>query len=159
MANKFKIINVDHRDARVAAKLHAVQILAYRQEAELLGVKDFPPLTVSVSDIQELPEKFLAIFAGDEIIGAVSIGPDEEAGTHTIGSLVVCPARQRQGVAMCLMAAVTAEYGKVPMTVQTGAKNLPALALYAKFGFVEFKRWCVGNEKLELVRLRRPPDR
>jgi len=58
MANKFKIINVDHRDARVAAKLHAVQILAYRQEAELLGVKDFPPLTVSVSDIQELPENF-----------------------------------------------------------------------------------------------------
>lgn len=146
---------VDHREAVVAGRLHAVQMLAYRQEAELLGVKDFPPLTVSVSDIQELPEKFLAAFAGDEIIGAISIEPDEEAGAHSISSLVVHPCWQRQGVAGRLMAAVTAEYGSAPMTVQTAEKNLPALALYAKYGFVEFKRWCVGDEKLELVRLRR----
>ena len=45
------------------------------------------------------------------------------------------------------------------MTAQTAAKNLPALALYAKFRFVAFKRWSVGEEKLELVRLRRQPER
>lgn len=139
--------------------MHAVQMLAYRQEAELLGVKDFPPLAVSVSDIQELPEKFLAAYAGDEIIGAISIEPDEEVGAHSISSLVVHPDWQRQSVAGRLIAAVIAEYGKAPMTVQTAAKNLPALALYAKSGFVEFKRWCVGDEKLELVRLRRLPER
>ena len=150
--------HVDHRDLKMAEKIHAVQMAAYRQEAELLGVKDFPPLAVSLRDIQALPETFLAAFAGAEIIGAISTAPDEDGGGQSIESLVVKPCRQRQGVARMLMQAVVAEYGAAPMAVQTAAKNLPVLALYAKFGFVEFKRWCVGAEKLELVRLRRPQN-
>ncbi|HAE38753.1 MAG TPA: hypothetical protein DCG57_08955, partial [Candidatus Riflebacteria bacterium] len=98
---------------------------AYQQEAELLGVKDFPPLAVSVRDIQELPETFLAAFAGDDIIGAISTAPDEDGGGQSIESLVVMPCRQRQGVARMLMQAVVAEYGAAPMAVQTAAKNLP----------------------------------
>jgi len=149
--------HVDHRDLKVAERIHAVQMAAYRQEAELLGVKDFPPLAVSVRDIQELPETFLVAFAGTETIGAISTAPDEDVGGHSIESLVVMPCWQRQGVARILMEAVVAEYGAAPMAVQTAAKNLPVLSLYGKFGFVEFKRWCVGAEQLELVRLRRPP--
>lgn len=40
-------------------------------------------------------------------------------------------------------------------TVQTGVKNGPALSLYAKCGFVEYRRWLAGREPVELVKLRR----
>ncbi|MBU1107336.1 MAG: GNAT family N-acetyltransferase [Candidatus Riflebacteria bacterium] len=158
MNKDFFIQYVDHRDAKTAARLHAVQMAAYRQEADLLGVKHFPPLEVSVQEIQELPEKFLAALEGEEIIGATSVCPDDETDGQNIASLVVAPARQREGIAGRLMTALLVEYGNGLMTVQTAAKNSPALALYAKFGFVEFKRWCVGEEALELVKLLRNAD-
>jgi hypothetical protein len=56
------------------------------------------------------------------------------------------------------MAKVLAEHYGVELTVQTGAKNLPALALYSQLGFVEIQRWHVGQESLELVKLHRPPS-
>ena len=58
---------------------------------------------------------------------------------------------------MLLSAAVAACRGG-ELTVQTGAKNLPALALYREFGFVEYRRWLVGSEPRELVKLSKPAD-
>jgi ribosomal protein S18 acetylase RimI-like enzyme len=74
-----------------------------------------------------------------------------------VASLVVTPQFQRQGIGAALMGSVVATHGSGAITVQTGVKNLPALSLYARAGFTEIRRWFVGREPLELVRLLRGP--
>jgi ribosomal protein S18 acetylase RimI-like enzyme len=147
---------VEHLDPEIAAAIHAVQMAAYTQEAALLEVRNFPPLERTVRDIQISNELYLAAIDDAALIGVVSIGLDEELEAQNIVSLVVSPERQREGIASRLMKALLEQYGYGSITVQTAVKNLPVLALYARFGFVEIKRWTVGVEHLELVRLHRP---
>jgi ribosomal protein S18 acetylase RimI-like enzyme len=151
------VLPVDHTTLQIARQLHAVQMSAYAQEARLLGVRHFPPLERTVKEMQTNAEQFLAAFWGDEIVGAIGVWPDHEDGGMNIGSLVVAPQFQRRGTGRQLMMAVLHRWSHGSLTVQTGAKNLPALALYAQFGFVEFRRWLQGSESLELVKLRRSP--
>jgi ribosomal protein S18 acetylase RimI-like enzyme len=133
-------------------------MLAYAQESQLLGATYFPPLDCTVEDLQRSTEAFLAAFNGGNMVGAVSTRPDDEGQGVNIASLVVNPQFQRQGIGRLLMAAVLAEHDGMELTVQTGAENLPALALYAQSGFVEVRRWFVGHEPLELVKLHRSPS-
>ena len=150
-----RIERVDHSQLSVARQLHAVQMIAYAQEAKLLGAIYFPPLERTVDEVRATGESFLAAFIGNELVGAVSVWPDPEGIGMNIASLVVCPQFQRQGIGTTLVASVLAEHGNGEVTVQTGSKNLPALSVYARAGFVEFRRWFVGREPLELVKLRR----
>ena len=155
MRSAFRIELVDHRAPVLAQQVHAVQMSAYAQEARLLGAAYFPPLECTVEDLRNSAEEFLAAFVQDEIVGAIAVRPDEEGMGINIASLVVAPQFQRRGIGRGLMGAVLAAHGSGELTIQTGAKNLPALALYAQMGFVELRRWFVGHEPLELIRLRR----
>jgi ribosomal protein S18 acetylase RimI-like enzyme len=123
-----------------------------------LGAIYFPPLECKVEEVQMTDEAFLAAFISEELVGAASVWPDPEGLGMNIASLVVAPQFQRQGIGTALMASVLATHGSGEVTVQTGAKNLPALSLYARAGFVELRRWFVGREPLELVKLQRPPS-
>jgi ribosomal protein S18 acetylase RimI-like enzyme len=156
MHSAFRIEPIDHRALPIAQQLHAVQMSAYAQEAQLLGATHFPPLERTVDEVRTCAEEFLAAFIGDEMVGAVSVWPDREGMGVNIASLVVVPQFQRRGIGKRLLATVLAERGCGELTVQTGAKNLPALTLYAQAGFVELRRWLVGREPLELVKLHRP---
>lgn len=109
-----------------------------------------------MADVARSGESCLGAYGGDELVGAVGTCRDEEDPAINIASLVVSPAHQRRGVARTLVSAVIAQHAGVELTVQTGAANAPALALYAELGFVECRRWLVGDPPLELVRLRRP---
>lgn len=144
---------VEHQDLATARELHALQLRAYAQEAELLGAIYFPPLERTVEDVRGRPESFRAAVFDGRMIGAVSLWGDEEGMGTNVASLVVDPPFQRRGVGRALMASVVATQGSGTLTVQTGAKNGPALALYGQFGFVELRRWLVGREPLELVKL------
>lgn len=150
-----RVTPVDHRLPDNARQLHAIQMAAYRQEADLLGAVDFPPLQRSVADIAQSSESYVGAYIGDELVGAISTCRDEEDPAVNIASLVVSPAHQRRGVARTLVRAVIAQHAGVALTVQTGAGNAPVLALYEEFGFVECRRWLAGDPPLELVRLRR----
>ena len=155
MHSAFRIELVDHRLLPIVRQLHAVQMSAYAQEARLLGAIYFPPLECTVEDVQASAEEFLAAFVGDEIVGAISVDLGEGDKSVNVASLVVAPQFQRRGIGKALMAAVLAAHGGKQLTVQTGVKNLPALALYAQVGFVELRRWLVGREPLELIKLHR----
>ena len=72
-----------------------------------------------------------------------------------ISSLVVAPHRQHQGIGRLLLAAALEQWRHAVLTVSTAAKNAPALSLYAKFGFKEYRRKSLGPEAVELVKLRR----
>jgi ribosomal protein S18 acetylase RimI-like enzyme len=158
MAHLPRIQFVDHRTLLTAQQLHAVQMVAYAQEAKLLGASYFPPLERTVDEVQSTDEVFLAAFMSQELVGAASVWPDPEGMGMNIASLVVAPQFQRQGIGTALMASVLASHGSGEITVQTGARNLPALSLYARAGFVELRRWFVGREPLELVKLQWLPS-
>ena len=148
-----RIQRLDPRDQMVAEGIHGVQIAAYEQEARLLGVRHFPPLERTVEDVQAASQRFFGAIDDGSIVGVVSLESNEAPGSFNIASLVVTPQRQREGIGRLLLAAALEECGNVETTVSTGAKNTPALALYAEFGFIECGRHVVGSEQLELVKL------
>lgn len=159
MESLLRIELVDHSVLAIARQLHAVQMASYAQEAKLLGAIYFPPLERTVEEVRTSAEQFLGAFIGAEVVGAISVWPDPEGMGMNIASLVVAPPFQRRGIGAALTEAILAKHGSVELTVQTGVKNSPALALYAQAGFVELRRWFVDREPLELVKLRRPPTR
>lgn len=144
-----------HRDRTTAEFIHAIQMAAYAQEADLLGARHFPSLERTVDDIQAANERFIGALDGTLIIGALSTATDEEVGAINVTSLVVAPHRQRQGIGRQLLAFAIANCDDTDFTVSTGIRNGPSMALYSEFGFVECKRWFVGAEPLELVKLLR----
>ena len=148
-----RIQPLDPRDRTVAEGIHRVQIAAYEQEAKLLGVRHFPPLERTVEDVQAVSQRFFGAVADGSIVGVVSLESNEGPGSFNIASLVVSPQRQREGIGRLLLAAALEECGNAETTVSTGAKNIPALLLYAELGFVECGRYVVGSEQLELVKL------
>jgi ribosomal protein S18 acetylase RimI-like enzyme len=146
---------IDHEDVGTASELLALQLRAYAQEAELPGAIYFPPLERTVEEIQSCAESFRAAVLDGKMVGAASVWDDEEGLGTNLASLVVDPPFQRRGIGRALLASVVATHGGGDLTVQTGVKNIPALALYREYGFIELRRWLVGREPLELVKLAR----
>ena len=147
---------LDHRDPLVAQQIHAVLTLAHAQEAELLEIKHFRPLERTASDIQSGSDYHLGAFVCQQLVGSLSLGPDEETAQITITSLVVHPSSQREGVGRSLVVEAIRRTDGVVLSVSTAANNAPALCLYRSLGFVEYRWGTVGNENIALVKLRRP---
>ena len=154
-AAAFVIQPLNHRRRTVAKQIHAVMRLAYAQEAKLLQVQHFAPLDTTVDDLQRSAEFHLGAWSGNTLLGAVSVGPDEEPDQLCIGMLVVHPSAQRQGIARSLMHDALQRGAGMVFTVATGAANAPALALYRELGFVVYRHGSIGAEQLALVKLRR----
>ncbi|WP_293935529.1 GNAT family N-acetyltransferase [Iodobacter sp.] len=144
------LLNKNHA---VAAQIHAVQMAAYSQEAELLGVKDFPPLQVTVVDIQESCENFYGAYQLNELVGVVSICKKPCPDSLCISSLVVKPSAQRRQVGSGLLARALSLFDQCNFTVSTAAKNVPAVSLYSFFGFIETRRWLASPDNIELIEL------
>jgi ribosomal protein S18 acetylase RimI-like enzyme len=96
-------------------------------------------------------------FEDEALAGVLSLCPDEEGRGISISSLVIHPAYQQRGLGQALVREATERYLASELTVQTAVANIPALSLYARFGFKEYRRWACGNEPLELVKLSRSP--
>jgi ribosomal protein S18 acetylase RimI-like enzyme len=152
-----RIEPLQHRDGATARRLQAVLALAHAQEAALLGVRHVAPLERTAEDLQRSDDLYLGALRGDVLLGALSVGPDDEPGQLCITSLVVHPAQQRQGIARALLAEVLRLGAGQVFAVATGAANAPALALYRQFGFVAYRQGCIGPASLPLVKLRRAP--
>jgi ribosomal protein S18 acetylase RimI-like enzyme len=144
----------NHRLLDVARAIHGVQMLAYAQEAALLGVTSLPPMKLAVEQLQASDESFTAAYLSSALVGAVGVMDKPEASMLVINSMVVHPAHQRAGIATRLLLHVLAASDAASVRVSTGAGNEPALALYRKHGFVEYKRWFVGPQPLELAALK-----
>lgn len=146
--------SADQSSPEIAREIHDVQMLAYAQEATLLGVPSLPPQHRTVHQLQMSDERYTAACLSSTLVGAVGVIDKPEASLMVINSLVVHPAHQRAGIATRLLLHVLAASSAASVRVSTGAGNEPALALYRKQGFVEYKRWFVGPELLELVALK-----
>ena len=146
---------LDHRDRATAERIHAIQLAAYSQEAELLEAASFPPLDTTVDDVERSDDRFLGAYLDGRLVGIAALEGDPASGSLLISSLVVLPAYQRKGVARSLLAAVGGTFPAHTLVVATGAKNAPALALYAGLGFVEVRRKIAGRDEIAVVELRR----
>lgn len=155
-ASTVRVEPLRHQDPAVAAQIHAVLLPAYAQEGRLLGVQHFPPMQRTAADIASGREFFLGAWSGRQLVGALSIGADDEPDQICIQTLVVHPNHQRQGVASALMREVLSRAEGLVLAVATGAANAPALALYGSFGFSIYRHGVVGADDLALVKLRRP---
>jgi ribosomal protein S18 acetylase RimI-like enzyme len=134
-----KVMEVDHRDPNVAARLAELQRTAYRVEAALIGYEGIPGLSATAESVTARGGvRWLAAFDGDVIVGALC---EERIGTEIeIDSLVVDPAHHRRGYATALVDGCLAQPDVTRWVVGTGEANVPALALYRSFGFTQFER-------------------
>ncbi|MDQ2779266.1 MAG: GNAT family N-acetyltransferase [Pseudomonadota bacterium] len=148
---------LDHRDPQVAARIHAVWLPAYEQEAALIGLAVFPPLQRSAHDIQRSGDFHIGALRAGTLEGVIAIGPDTEADHLSINALVVHPHHQRRGVASALLAEALRRGPGMAFCVTTAAGNAPALALYALLGFRPFRRGTLGDGVLPMLKLRRSP--
>ena len=111
----------------------AVQHAAYAIEAELIGYPDLPPLHETLATLQATEEELWLCEEGDAVVGVVGLEHGEDE--MVIARLFVAPACFRRGVGSALVAQALAQAGGRRVRVGTGARNAPALALYARFGF------------------------
>jgi GNAT superfamily N-acetyltransferase len=137
---------------KMASRIHAVQTAAYRQEAALLGIREFPPLNRTVRDVMASSDSFFGAFDGEVLVGVMSLEQRNE-NEVSISSLTVTPQFQRLGVARALVASIATWTRSQKFSVFTATKNAPALALYKQLGFVECSRRLVGVEQIEVVEL------
>lgn len=135
-----QIIRLDHQQNRTATDIHAIMQAAYKIEAELLGVEDFHPLKRGITNIQTATTVFYGFQRNDSLAAVIEIEqlPDS---TIEIDSLVVTPAFFRQGLGSRILKHVFTLFPGRAFLVSTGAKNLPALNLYRKLGFIDSKLW------------------
>jgi ribosomal protein S18 acetylase RimI-like enzyme len=127
--------------------LHA----AYRVEAALLGVDDFPPLRQGKEQIRKSSDTWIAAVCGNRLAGVISY--ERTGSVLTITRLAVHPDFFQRGVASSLLEEVLGRPGITRFEVMTGLKNGPAIRCYRKHGFRTAKIW--GKEGILLISLER----
>lgn len=145
------IIKLDNSNEEVANQIFTVFQRSYKIEAQLIGTLNFPPLLRSVSNIENSKTQFYGFIENECIAAIIEIVIKEQ---HLdINSLTVDPNYFRKGIADKLIsfALETNDFSKA--IVETAVVNLPAINLYKKHGFVEFKRWTPshGIEKVAML--------
>ncbi|MFT7007207.1 MAG: ribosomal protein S18 acetylase RimI-like enzyme [Colwellia sp.] len=144
------ITKLDNSNEEVANNIFTVFQSSYKIEAELIGTFNFPPLWRSVKNIENSTTQFYGFIESECITAIIEIVIEGQL--LDINSLTVDPNYFRKGIASKLISYVleTIDFSKA--IVETAVVNLPAINLYKKHGFVEFKRWTPfhGIEKIAM---------
>lgn len=146
------IERINQKEELIATKIFTVFQASYQVEADLIGVKNFPPLQRTAKDIQGRNTLFFAYKRENDFAGIIEVERPRE---HLeICSLVIDPAFFRQGIASALLHFVLDTFNPTLAIVETATANHPAIQLYKKFGFEEEQIWTPdhGIQKIKLVR-------
>ena len=150
-----RIAVLDRHDFAVASQIHAVTLLAHAQEAALLQILGAAPRARPAPGGSAGRELHLGAFCDSELVGSVSLEPDDEAGQISVVNLVVHPTHQRNGIGSALMGEALRRGDGEVFSVAVAAGNAPALALYQALGFVQYRQGVMGADALPIVKLRR----
>lgn len=144
------ITKLDNSNEDVANQIFTIFQDSYKVEAQLVGVLDFPPLLRSSKDIRSSKTKFYGFSENNSLAAIIEIVIED---MHLeIHSLTVDPRYFRKGIADKLIDYILEKFDFSQAIVETAVVNIPAINLYKKHGFVEFKRWTPshGIEKLAM---------
>jgi len=133
------IQKLSHKNKSTAKQIQALFKASYAIEAELLGATDFPPLKRELESYSESNNVFYGYFSNGFLAAATEIDQGSDS-TH-IQSLVVHPDYFRQGIGRALVSFIQNTHPSKVYTVETGAANGPATALYRKCGFKELYQY------------------
>ncbi len=125
-----------------AVDILALQQAAYQSEAELYQDWSIPPLTQSLSELQQeiTAGTVLKASQGSRLVGSVR-AVQQEDGSVAIGRLIVLPELQGQGIGSSLMAAIEAAFPTAPrFELFTGSLSIRNIRLYEKLGYRIFMR-------------------
>lgn len=144
------ITKLENSNETVANQIHTIFQNSYKIEAELIGVVDFPPLSRSTRDIVNSKTDFYG-FSEEHCLAAI-IEMEINEKHLDIHSLTVDPKFFRKGIADKLINYALKSFDIDVATVETAVVNKPAINLYEKHGFLEFKRWTPshGIQKLAM---------
>jgi ribosomal protein S18 acetylase RimI-like enzyme len=127
----------------------ALQKLAYQSEAERYNNFDLPPLLQTLTEIRADFARmvFFKATAGERIVG--SVRGYVKDGTCHIGRLIVHPDVQKRGIGARLMQTLEQHFHTAErFELFTGHKSEPALHLYHKLGYKEFKRQAMATHTI-----------
>ncbi|MEP0175761.1 MAG: N-acetyltransferase [Paraglaciecola sp.] len=137
------ITKLENSNEEVANQIRRVFQRSYKIEAELIGVCDFPPLARSIKQIVNAPTDFYGFIDNHFLAAILEIDIKEKQ--LDIHSLTVDPTFFRKGIADKLISFVLKSFDINTATVETAEVNQPAINLYKKHGFIEFKRWTPSH--------------
>ena len=145
---------LEHADGLIAEQIHCVFQRSYQIEAELVGVKAFPPLARTIDDIKNSNSLFFGFYEAEELAGVIEV--EYKNSRLDIHSLTVEPNFFRRGIAGKLIEYVLRKFDWQKAVVETAAVNKPAITLYEKYGFVTHKQWTPehGIEKVAMSQCR-----
>jgi ribosomal protein S18 acetylase RimI-like enzyme len=134
------IRKLNHREHAVAEEILAVQLPAYRIEADLVGFDGIPALHDTLETLMACEtEEFYGTYRDERLAGMIACEPEGTA--LCISRVVVHPDFFRQGIGRLLVTeleAVARENSSVDrLRVMTGVDNAPAVKLYRSLGFVD----------------------
>jgi len=142
------VVSLDPARAGDAIRILALLHAAYSVEARLIGAGRFPPLERTLTSVMRSESAWFGVADGDALVAAVELeehddatwARDADGGSPglLIASLVVEPARFRQGLGRALVRHVlelAATRGDRPVRVSTATANEPASKLYRGLGF------------------------
>ena len=144
------ITKLENSNQQMANRIYTVFQNSYKIEAQLIGVANFPPLLRSAVDIVNSNTEFYGFSENNCLAAIIEIVIEDK---HLeINSLTVDPKYFRKGIAGKLIRYVLDRFDITEAVVETAVVNEPAINLYKKHGFVEFKRWTPshGIEKLAM---------
>ncbi|KGJ93759.1 GNAT family N-acetyltransferase [Colwellia psychrerythraea] len=137
------IKKLDNSREAVANQIFTIFQSSYKIEAQLIGELDFPPLFRSAKHIKNAETLFYGFSENECLAAIIEISVTEK---HlAIDSLTVEPNYFRRGIADKLISYVLTTFEFCQATVETAVVNTPAINLYKKHGFVEFKRWTPSH--------------
>lgn len=137
------ISKLENSDEKIANQIFMVFQSSYKIEAQLIGTRNFPPLMRSIDDIKNSYTIFYGFSENDNLAGVIEI--ELEGKRLGINSLTVHPDYFRKGIANKLISYVLEKIDYFEAVVETAAVNAPAIKLYEKHGFAEFKRWTPSH--------------
>tara|TARA_Y100000780_G_scaffold193300_1_gene182058 strand:+ start:126 stop:656 length:531 start_codon:yes stop_codon:yes gene_type:complete len=144
------INKLNNKNIEIANIIFTVFQKSYAIEASLIEALNFPPLARNTEDIKKSETTFYG-FTENECLAAV-IEVDTNSQCLDICRLTVDPSYFKKGIASKLINYVLEMSDLSYARVETAVANTPAINLYKKHGFVEFKRWTPshGIEKLAM---------
>lgn len=139
MVKQKPIILLNHKDGCISKEIYTIFQNSYQKEADLIGIKNFPPLQRTKQNIQESNTQFWGLRQSEQLAAVVETSCIQRQ--LDIHSLVVNPSFFRQGLASYLLQFILKNSNWTTAIVETAVANQPAIKLYQKLGFIERKRW------------------